>query len=132
MRSAYPNTVLVVDDDEMIRITASMILGAGGFTVITVDHGQTAIDLFTAQQDEIVLIVLDVNMPEMDGNTCFARLREIRPDIPVVFCSGYNKGGKSADLIETGKAAFIKKPYVAEDLIATCKRAIVQTSHTQS
>lgn len=127
--NTHHNTVLVVDDDEMIRIAATMILHAGGFEVITAADGQDAITVFSEKQRQIALILLDVNMPEMDGKECFARLRAIQPDIPVLFSSGYNRGGKSADIIADGKAGFIKKPYDARDLIAICNSTMGRTIH---
>src|SRR5262249_7505126 len=83
-------TILVVDDEEIVRRTASVTLDTHGYRVFLAANGQEAVDLFAGMADEISLVLLDLTMPVMSGEATLRRLRAIRPDVPVILSSGYN------------------------------------------
>ena len=108
-------TVLLVDDEESIRIIGAALLKAIGFSVVTATNGREALEIYREQGSAIDLVLLDVLMPVMGGFETYRKLREISPLIPVVICSGY-----SAEEIQEGitdeYAAVIQKPYKPEQL----------------
>jgi PAS domain S-box-containing protein len=109
-------TILVADDEESVRDVAEQILRTMGFDVLTASDGQEAIDIFSANADAIVCVLLDLTMPRMDGEQAFIELRRIRPDITVVLCSGYSEQDATRRFDGRGLAGFIQKPYNTAEL----------------
>ena len=87
-----------------------------GFTVLSATDGQRGVDLFRAHADEILLVLLDVTMPRMNGEEVLRRIREIRPDIKVILCSGDVpvRLGKSVN-------ACVRKPYEMASVLRTVR-----------
>src|SRR6185436_19892303 len=73
--------ILVVDDEEVVRRAAAVALEHCGYTVITASDGQVATDLFRKFSGQIVLVILDLSMPVMNGEECLRTLKGIRPDV---------------------------------------------------
>ncbi len=109
-------TILLVDDEEMIREVGKMILKHLGFTVITASSGKEAIQKYRRQKDDIDLILLDMIMPEMTGSQTFDQLKAINPDIRVLLTSGYSADGLAADILRRGCCGFIQKPFKINEL----------------
>ena len=103
--------ILVVDDEETVRITTKLILEKLGFTVLTAEDGRAALEVFRSRVDEIVAVLLDLTMPHLDGEETFRELRRIRPDVRVILCSGYNEQETTNRFAGKGLAGFIQKPY---------------------
>jgi PAS domain S-box-containing protein len=117
-------TVLVVDDEEVVRELAREVLQDAGFTVVLARDGREALEVFGAHSDEILAVVLDLTMPHVDGVEAFAEIRRIRSDVPVILSSGYNEQDATERFAGKGLAGFIHKPYCAEDLAQiVCKVA---------
>lgn len=110
-------TVLVVDDDDTVRLAAERMIARMGFTTITARDGQEAVELFKKKQDEILCVLLDLTMPTMDGVECFQELRKLRPDVKVILSSGYNEQDATQRFTGRGLAGFVQKPY-QYDLLA--------------
>jgi PAS domain S-box-containing protein len=110
-------TVLVVDDQESIRNLAQMILERSGLTVLKAADGREAIEVFARYARELHAVVLDLNMPGMDGIEVFLRMRELIPDVRVVLCSGYNEQDVTTRLPDHRPAAFLRKPYHPGELV---------------
>ena len=117
-------TVLVVDDEEVIRHTCAMLLESAGYTVLTAADGKEAVDLFREHQGTIKGVLLDVIMPGMDGRQCFMKLKEIRPDVRVIMVSGFTHDSVIDDVMAQGAAAFLKKPYRRFDLASALDQAM--------
>jgi len=103
--------VLVVDDEEMIRGTAGMILKAVGFDVLLAADGREAVEVFRERGDDIRVVLLDMTMPHMGGEETFTALRRIRDDVRVILSSGYNEQEATNRFAGKGLAGFIQKPY---------------------
>jgi PAS domain S-box-containing protein len=103
-------TVLLVDDEEMVRSIGSEMLQELGFAVLTANDGQEALDLFKSRND-IDLVILDLTMPRLDGEQAFTGLRKIKPDINVIMSSGYNEQDVTQKFVGRGLAGFVQKPY---------------------
>jgi two-component system cell cycle sensor histidine kinase/response regulator CckA len=113
-------TILVVDDEQVIREAARRILCTAGYTVLMAENGVQAIETFRqrhGEHEEIDLIILDMIMPEMSGEETFTRLREIAPQVRVLLSSGYSQEGRAEDILKAGVRGFLQKPYTLEDVL---------------
>jgi PAS domain S-box-containing protein len=108
-------TVLVVDDEDLVRNTARYALSRVGYQVVTARDGREAVDVFASRHDEIDLVLLDMTMPVMDGAEALRRMAEIRPDVVVLASSGYDER-EAQQRFGTRIAGFLQKPYAAAQL----------------
>ncbi|MBI2880217.1 MAG: response regulator [Candidatus Tectomicrobia bacterium] len=104
-------TILVVDDEDSVRTVSRMMLEKCGFTVLTARDGKEGVDLFREYSDNIAAVILDLTMPQMDGEEAFHEIRRIRPDARVMLSSGYPEEDASYRFAGKGLAGFIQKPY---------------------
>jgi PAS domain S-box-containing protein len=109
-------TVLVIDDEESVRMVASRMLKNLGFEVLTATDGEKGIQVFRAHGDAISAVLLDLTMPRMDGEETFREIRRIRPDACVILMSGFNEQEAAARFVGKGLAGFVQKPFSAEEL----------------
>ncbi|MGE0430904.1 MAG: response regulator [Planctomycetota bacterium] len=112
------DTVLVVDDEPGVLSVSSKLLEMVGLTVLTAPDGQAGLDLFVAHRDRISLVLLDLTMPRLDGLEVLRRLQALGANVPVLVMSGFNEREVSTRVAGTGASGFIKKPFLAPDLIA--------------
>jgi signal transduction histidine kinase/ActR/RegA family two-component response regulator len=124
---AGTGTILVVDDEEIVRKIARSTLERWGYEVVTAENGQIAVDLFAQVADKISLVLLDLTMPVMNGEQTFRRLQQIRQDVRVILSSGYDEADAMARFRGARLAGFIQKPYTAAQLAETVKRIYAQT-----
>jgi CheY-like chemotaxis protein len=109
-------TILLVEDEDVVRKLATRMLERGGYRVLTATNGVEALEVFNRHADEISLLMLDAVMPNMGGRETYDRISAIRPGLPVLFCSGY-----SADVLQPGFALgpgvqLIQKPYSPDEI----------------
>ncbi|MEJ2056189.1 MAG: response regulator, partial [Calditrichaceae bacterium] len=81
-------TILVIDDEEMIREIAHDMLTHLGYNIITAGDGEEAVEVFKKQHQTIDLVLVDLIMPKMNGIICFQRMKEINQEVPIVVASG--------------------------------------------
>ncbi len=117
-------TVLVVDDDAMIRSLATRMLEHLGFEVITASDGCEAVEIFQDRAETIACVLLDLTMPRMGGEETFSAMRRISADVPVILSSGYNKEIVTEEFSAKGLAGFVQKPYELEALSRAFKNAL--------
>jgi DNA-binding NtrC family response regulator len=110
-----------VDDEPGARESLEVIL-EDDYKVLSVGSGQEA--LKTLQQKPINLILLDVNMPDMDGLTVLRKIKEQDEEIDVIMVSALNQARKAVDAIKLGAYDYITKPYEPEDILSTVNRVI--------
>lgn len=110
-------TILVVDDEDLVRNVAARMLEVNGHHVMTAVNGRDAIEVFTARGDEIDAVLLDMNMPEMSGEDTFKALRRLRHDLPVVFSTGYHEQDLMHMLDAETAVEFVQKPYRITNLL---------------
>lgn len=120
----HAETILLVDDEDLIRTIAEDVLLAYGYTVITASNGAEALQMYELRKDEIDLVVTDVMMPVMNGIDLIARLKTINPDIKSIGASGLMHGETSKRLLEVGVSGLLIKPYTADQLINAVREAI--------
>lgn len=110
-----PRRILLVDDDELIRLSVGPMLEMLGHEVETASGGLEALARFEAGL-AVDLVVLDMNMPDLDGAQTLLRLRRLHPDQPVLLCSGYNDQDIAGLLEGHAATASIRKPFTLDEL----------------
>ena len=109
-------SVLVVDDEHMVRIMVQLGLEQYGFDVILARNGREAIELYRRQMEEIAVVLLDVRMPGLDGPQTLKLMRELNPDVLACFMCGDTVADKLKELFQQGGAYVIAKPFRLDDL----------------
>jgi CheY-like chemotaxis protein len=109
-------TILVVDDEEIVRDTCTAMLESLGFASLSARDGREGVDVFTRHRDLVRAVVMDLTMPVMNGEQALHALRALSPDLPVLVTSGYYPPDVAARLGEQRRIGFLKKPYLASDL----------------
>ena len=110
-------TVLLVDDEPTVRLIGRRILERSGFRVIEATDGLLAVELFEADPGAVDVVLLDLTLPAMDGTQVLDRLRLVRPDLPVVICSGWAAEEVGDRLATDHRTQFVQKPYQSEALL---------------
>jgi CheY-like chemotaxis protein len=116
-RPSEKPSVLVVDDDHLVRHMVQMGLERNGFDVRLARNGREGIDLYRAHGQEIAVVLLDVRMPGLDGPQTLDVLRELDPDVLACFMSGDTGAYEPKELVERGAACVIAKPFFLDDLV---------------
>jgi two-component system, cell cycle sensor histidine kinase and response regulator CckA len=117
-------TVLLVEDEDAVRSFAARALSQRGYHVLEATTGAEALDVFSNYDGEVDLVVSDVVMPEMDGPTLMAKLRLERPDLKIIFISGYAEDSFRRHLAENEDFMFLQKPFDLKELAAAVKAAL--------
>lgn len=110
-------TILMVDDEKDILAVGTEILEQYGYKVLTAENGKQGIEVFERHKDDVALVVLDINMPEMGGPVCMRELLKIDPSLKILVASGYLIKDQLKHNIKHGNTEFITKPYRLEDLL---------------
>ncbi|MFQ5633449.1 MAG: response regulator, partial [bacterium] len=111
-------TILVVDDEETVRKMTRRILELVGFTVLTANDGLEGIEIFHQYTDEIILVLLDLTMPRLNGEETLRELYKIREDVPVILLSGYSEQEALKRTHFLRSSGFIQKPFHVDSLAA--------------
>ena len=118
-------TVLLVEDETMVRNIAATMLKHLGFSVIEAKDGVDAVDVFRQRRDEISCVLCDLTMPRMNGWETLTAMRKLAPDIPMILASGYDEAqvmeGDHPELPQV----FLSKPYKHKDLIDAINQAML-------
>ena len=110
-------TLLVADDEDVVRRIAERMLRRKGFDVLAARDGQEAVDLFRQHADAVRLVLLDMTMPLQSGEETLAEMRRIREDVPVILSSGYSEQEAVERFEDKGLDGFLQKPYKTEALL---------------
>ncbi len=124
-----PGTILVIDDELIVRRLAQHILEYNGYRVLVAEEGQSGVDLYEKNIDTIECVVLDATMPAMSGEETFRALQSIRANVPIILSSGFSEKEVQRRFGSLGAAGFIQKPYRASDLLEKVRGAM---SHGQA
>lgn len=106
-------TILVVDDEEVLRFTLEKILKSCGYNVLLAANGREAVAVYTEQKDKVDAVICDMMMPEMNGYDCFLKFKEINPAVKLIIASGFTGDTDIEELMEKGLDRFIKKPFTS-------------------
>jgi CheY-like chemotaxis protein len=117
-------TVLVVDDEPVVREVTREMLSDLGYEVLTAGSGVEALEVYGERGPEIDVVVLDMIMPEMGGGEVYDALRTLSPEVRVLLSSGYSLDGQAAEILERGVRGFLQKPFRIEDLSRKIREAM--------
>ncbi len=117
-------TVLVVDDEQTVRRTATTSLEVHGYDVIAASSGPEALEIFSKLAEKIAVVLLDLSMPGMNGEEVLRQLQRVRPEVKVVLSSGFNEVEVVQRFTGKGLAGFLQKPYTSAALGGAITRAL--------
>ncbi len=109
-------TVLLADDEKIVRKTGSHMLERLGLNVILAVDGRQAVKIFRERHEEIDYVLLDLTMPNLDGEQAFREMKRIREDVRIILSSGYSRQEVSRRFAGIDLFGFIQKPYVLKEL----------------
>lgn len=110
--------ILIVDDDDLVRMLIKRALELKGFEVVESDDGDTAVEMVENYSD-IGLVILDLKMPRMGGKEAYAAIHKMKPGLKCIVSSAYINENEEEELSALGVTAFLKKPYLIEELYKT-------------
>ena len=117
-------TILFAEDEWMVRDLAARVLREGGYNVLLAEDGQEAMRLFEENIDAIDLALLDVVMPKLSGTNVAEKIRERRPNINVLFSSGYNPDGSQPGFVLKEGMQLLPKPYTPDKLLRKVREVL--------
>jgi two-component system cell cycle sensor histidine kinase/response regulator CckA len=109
-------TILLIDDEEMILDVARQMLVSLGYTVLTASSGAQALKIYCQEHERIDLVILDMIMPQMSGGKVFEALKGLDPQVRILLSSGYSINGQAMEIMRRGCRGFIQKPFSIRDL----------------
>jgi nitrogen-specific signal transduction histidine kinase/ActR/RegA family two-component response regulator len=118
--------ILIIDDEEAIRITASKMLETVGYDTICAVDGVSGCELYKSRQAEIKAVLLDMVMPGISGLETYQKLREINPKIKVLMTSGYTNDARVQKALASGADNFVKKPFSLNKLSSKMREVLLQ------
>lgn len=117
-------TVLLVDDEDIIIDVSQKMLKEIGYKVMLAKSGKEAVEIYRKHKDDIDLVILDMIMPDMGGGDVYNTLKEIDPDIVVLLSSGYSIDGQATQILGRGCNGFIQKPFNVSQLSHAIRRIL--------
>ncbi len=117
-------TILLVDDEEVLLSVTSKMLTRLGFEVLTARDGLEGLEVYQENRDDIICVIMDLTMPNMNGEECFRELRRINEEVSVILCSGFNEQDATQRFVGKGLAGFIQKPYRFSTLSAKLREIL--------
>lgn len=117
-------TILVVDDEKSIIDMARTILNQFGYQVLTAANGREALEHYQQFPQKIDLVILDIGMPEMDGQECLRKLLKGDPHARIIFTSGYLSDASIAEHMKSGAVGYIGKPYKVTEFLKNVRTVL--------
>jgi PAS domain S-box-containing protein len=121
-------TLLLADDEPSLRKMCQDVLEDSGYTVLLAENGQEAVEMFRDNAPEIATVLLDLTMPVMGGREAFRLIREIRPDVPVIFMTGFDVDSARDNLGTGQREAYLQKPYPIASLLTMVRASVEKNS----
>ena len=109
-------TILLVDDEDMVRDVGVHLFQSLGYSVLEAANGMEAVDIYKKNSGRINLVFLDIVMPGMSGGDTYDRIKEVNPNVKVLLSSGYGIDDQAVEILDRGADSFIQKPFSLEDL----------------
>ncbi|MEY2497384.1 MAG: hypothetical protein QOD12_940 [Verrucomicrobiota bacterium] len=123
-RQDAPQTILLVEDEEMLRELGVEILEGEGYRVIAAKDGVEAVEFFEANREEIGLVICDLGLPRLGGREAFLKMKESKPAVRVIIASGYLEPMIRSEMLKAGVLDTIQKPYDFNVLLAKIRSVI--------
>jgi two-component system cell cycle sensor histidine kinase/response regulator CckA len=117
-------TILVVEDEEMLLDSVKQILEGKGYRVLTARDGIEASEVYGRFREDIDAVLMDIGLPKLGGWEVFLNLRAMNPKVKVILASGYLDPNMKSEMLKAGAKDFIPKPYVPEQILRRIRRVI--------
>ena len=117
-------TLLVIEDEKALSELVRLLLETKGYKVHTAQDGNEAIEVYKRYKEEIDIVLTDMGLPGMVGAEVFKKLKEINPNVSVIFCSGSNEPDIKSELSKAGAKGFIQKPYNPNELLRKLREVL--------
>jgi CheY-like chemotaxis protein len=115
--SNFKRTVLIVDDEDVIRELIVDVVADSGYRALSAATGGQAVEIVQSEKGAIDLVLLDMQMPDMDGRRTYELMRQIDPDLPVFIATGFGREDISKSLIALGVRGVVTKPFHVDDIL---------------
>lgn len=125
-------SILVVDDEAMLLVLVQRVLSDAGYSVVTAQSGFECLELFRHRPHAYDLVILDLNMPFLNGEETFRRLHEIRSDVPVTLCVGFMEEDRVEHLMSTGLAGFLRKPVAPDEMVSHVRATLDSVKYSSA
>jgi len=117
-------TILLVEDEEMLRSLAKMVLKGKGYNVVTASDGEEAVRMFMLRQNDIVLVLCDMGLPKLNGYDVLKQVKRIKPSVKFIIASGYIEPAERSEILKSGARDFIQKPYVPNEMLRKIREVL--------
>jgi len=118
-------TLLVAEDDDMVRELSLAVLAEAGYQTLIAQNGEEAVKQFEENAERIDMVMIDLVMPKMGGRDAYQRMQAIRPDVPVLFCTGYDVAGVEGSVFDCDERInLIQKPYNIPQLLRKVRQTL--------
>ncbi len=117
-------TLLIVEDEDLMLDMVQLLLESHGYTVLTAKNGMEAVDIYNQHAHEIALVISDMGLPKLSGEAEFKKLKEINPAVKMILASGYFEPDVKAKLESAGVLGFLQKPYIIEEVLAKIRKVL--------
>jgi two-component system, cell cycle sensor histidine kinase and response regulator CckA len=117
-------TILVVEDEDLLLDMIQILLESHGYTILTARDGMEAVNVYSKHRDKIALIISDLGLPILSGENEIKKLKEINPAVKIILASGYYDPVIKATMEKAGVLGFLQKPYVIEDVLTKIRKAL--------
>ena len=124
MLSFGTETILLVDDEELVRNWGEELLTQVGYSVLTASNGVEAVDIYKQRLKDISLVILDLIMPEMGGGKCVLELQKLNPNVKIIIASGHAIDTKTRDFLQEKVRGIVPKPFRVKELLGAVRRAL--------
>jgi len=117
-------TILLIEDEEVIMDVGQAMLERLGYRVLVAKNGSEAVSMIKTFEGDIDLALLDIQLPDMEGGKVYPLIKDMRPDLKVIVCSGYSIDGPAREILKAGAQGFIQKPFSLENLSIKLKEVL--------
>ncbi len=117
-------TILLIEDEEMLRELVKTVLVSKGYTVLTANDGLSGVETYQRHQSEIAVVLTDLGLPIVSGQEVFRRIREINSDAKIILASGFIEPETQSEMYKAGLKEFIQKPYRHDEVLQKVREVI--------
>jgi len=124
--SGGTETILLAEDDEMVRSLAMRVLRRAGYTILVASDGAEAVALFEARAADIDMVILDVVMPKLGGRAAFEHMKQQQPGLKALFASGYSEDAIHTNFVLDQGLSLIQKPFTRDEILKAVRNVLDQ------
>jgi two-component system, cell cycle sensor histidine kinase and response regulator CckA len=117
-------TILLIEDEEVLRKLAQSILVSKGYTVLSAEDGKQGVEMYQIHQKQISVVLSDIDLPVFDGHDVLRKIRKINPAAKIIFASGFFDPETRSEMYKAGLKCFIQKPYMESEVLQKVRETI--------